>query len=386
VIAETIGKILFVLLVVMGAFLPLITWVERKQSALIQDRVGANRADLAGITVLGLLHPLTDVLKLFAKEDFVPEGANRVMHLLAPVISLVPAIVMLAVVPFAGVYDFGGERPFSFVIADVDWGLLFVFAVGSIAAYGTVISGWASNNNWALLGSLRASAQMISYEVTMGLSVVGLFMCFQTLSLQEMSLAQDSTFRLLGFLEHFGVVDTLPAWLGWLQLPTWGIFLQPLGFVMFLTCIMAENKRPPFDLPEAESELVAGYHLEYSGMRWGLFYTAEFLEVPVIGCIVTAAFLGGWSIPFLDTQTLISGIGGTFGTGFATGLALVLQLLAFLAKVIVMIWLQMTIRWSLPRFRYDQVMDLCWKILLPLSLANVFVTGAVILWMKELGA
>ena len=385
-IAETIGKILFVLLVVMGAFLPLITWVERKQSALIQDRVGANRADLAGITVLGLLHPLTDVLKLFAKEDFVPEGANRVMHLLAPVISLVPAIVMLAVVPFAGVYDFGGERPFSFVIADVDWGLLFVFAVGSIAAYGTVISGWASNNNWALLGSLRASAQMISYEVTMGLSVVGLFMCFQTLSLQEMSLAQDSTFRLLGFLEHFGVVDTLPAWLGWLQLPTWGIFLQPLGFVMFLTCIMAENKRPPFDLPEAESELVAGYHLEYSGMRWGLFYTAEFLEVPVIGCIVTATFLGGWSIPFLDTQTLISGIGGTFGTGFATGLALVLQLLAFLAKVIVMIWLQMTIRWSLPRFRYDQVMDLCWKILLPLSLANVFVTGAVILWMKELGA
>jgi len=386
VIGETIGKILFVLLVVMGAFLPMITWVERKQSAVIQDRVGANRADLAGITVLGLLHPLADVLKLFAKEDFVPQGANRVMHLLAPVISLVPAIVMLAVVPFAGVYDFGGERPFSFVIADVDWGLLFVFAVGSIAAYGTVISGWASNNNWALLGSLRASAQMISYEVTMGLSVVGLFMCFQTLSLQEMSLAQDSSFRLLGFLEHFGVVETLPAWLAWLQLPTWGIFLQPLGFVMFLACIMAENKRPPFDLPEAESELVAGYHLEYSGMRWGLFYTAEFLEVPVIGCIVTATFLGGWSIPFLDTQTLISGIGGTFGSGFATGLVLILQLLAFLAKVVVMIWLQMTIRWSLPRFRYDQVMDLCWKIMLPLSLANIFVTGAVILWLKDLGA
>jgi NADH-quinone oxidoreductase subunit H len=383
---ETIGKILFVMLVVMGAFLPMITWVERKQSAVIQDRVGANRADIAGITVLGLLHPLTDVLKLFSKEDFVPDGANRVMHLLAPVIALVPAIITLAVVPFAGVYDFGGDEPFSFVIADLDWGMLYVFAVGSIAAYGTIISGWASNNNWALLGSLRASAQMISYEVTMGLAIVGLFMCYQTLSLQQMSLAQDSTFRLLGFLEHFGIFATLPAWLDWIRLPTWGIFLQPLGFVMFLTCIMAENKRPPFDLPEAESELVAGYHLEYSGMRWGLFYTAEFLEVPVIGCIVAALFLGGWSIPYLDTETLISGIGGTFGQGFATGLTLVLHVHAFLAKVIFMIWLQMLIRWSLPRFRYDQVMDLCWKIMLPLSLANVFVTGVVILWMKELGA
>jgi NADH-quinone oxidoreductase subunit H len=155
---------------------------------------------------------------------------------------------------------------------------------------------------------------------------------------------------------------------------------------MFLTCIMAENKRPPFDLPEAESELVAGYHLEYSGMRWGLFYTAEFLEVPVIGCLVTAAFLGGWSIPYLDTQTLIAGVGGVFGEGFATGVAMLLQVGAFFVKVIVMIWLQMTIRWSLPRFRYDQVMDLCWKIMLPLSLANVFVTGLVILWLKDLGA
>jgi len=382
---ETIGKILFVMVVVMGAFLPMITWVERKQSAVIQDRVGANRADIAGITVLGLLHPLADVFKLFAKEDFVPAGANRVMHLLAPVIALVPAIITLAVVPFAGVYDFGGAEPFNFVIADVDWGVLYIFAVGSIAAYGTIIAGWASNNNWALLGSLRASAQMISYEVTMGLSIVGLFMCFQTLSLQQMSLAQDSTFRLLGFLEHFGLFTTLPAWLAWIQVPTWGIFLQPLGFIMFLTCIMAENKRPPFDLPEAESELVAGYHLEYSGMRWGLFYTAEFLEVPVIGCIVAALFLGGWSIPYLDTETLVSGIGGVFGQGFATGLTLVLHVHVFLAKVVFMIWLQMLIRWSMPRFRYDQVMDLCWKIMLPLSLANIFVTGVVVLWLKELG-
>jgi len=385
VIVEAVVKILFMLLVVMAAFLPIITWVERKQSAVMQDRIGANRAEIAGITVLGMLHPLSDVLKLFAKEDFVPDGANKVMHLLAPIIALVPAIIMLAVVPFGGVYDFGGERPLSLVIADVDWGLLYVFAVGSIAAYGTVISGWASNNNWALLGSLRASAQMLSYEVTMGLSIVGLFMCFQTLSLQDMSLAQDSTFRLLGFLEHFGLFETLPAWLSWIRLPTWGIFLQPLGFIMFLTCLMAENKRPPFGLPEGETEIVAGYHLEYSGMRWGLFYTAEFLEIPVIGCIIAAAFLGGWSIPFLDTETLIAGIGGVFGEGFGTGLTVILHVSAFFVKVIFMIWLQMLIRWSMPQFRYDQVMDLCWKIMLPLSLANVFVTGIVILWLKELG-
>ena len=384
-IVEAVVKILFMLLVVMAAFLPIITWVERKQSAVMQDRIGANRAEIAGITVLGMLHPLSDVLKLFAKEDFVPDGANKVMHLLAPIIALVPAIIMLAVVPFGGVYDFGGERPLSLVIADVDWGLLYVFAVGSIAAYGTVISGWASNNNWALLGSLRASAQMLSYEVTMGLSIVGLFMCFQTLSLQDMSLAQDSTFRLLGFLEHFGLFETLPAWLSWIRLPTWGIFLQPLGFIMFLTCLMAENKRPPFGLPEGETEIVAGYHLEYSGMRWGLFYTAEFLEIPVIGCIIAAAFLGGWSIPFLDTETLIAGIGGVFGEGFGTGLTVILHVSAFFVKVIFMIWLQMLIRWSMPQFRYDQVMDLCWKIMLPLSLANVFVTGIVILWLKEFG-
>jgi len=384
-VIEVLLKIGFILAVVMGAFLPVITWVERKQSAVMQDRIGANRADIAGITVLGLLHPLSDVLKLFSKEDFVPEGANRWLHLAAPVVALVPAIIMLAVVPFGGIYQFG-DTTLNLVIADIDWGLLYVFAIGSIAAYGTVISGWASNNNWALLGSLRASAQIISYEVTMGLAIVGLFMCFGTLSLVEMGLAQDTTFRIFGFLEAFGWVESVPGALAWIQLPTWGIFLQPLGFIMFLTCIMAENKRPPFDLPEGESELVSGYFLEYSGMRFGLFYTAEFLEVPVIGCIVTATFLGGWSIPWVSTQELIGAIQPVFGEGFATGLTMLLHVGSFFFKVIVMIWLQMTIRWTLPRFRYDQVMDLCWKIMLPLSLANIFVTGAVVLWIQGLGS
>jgi NADH-quinone oxidoreductase subunit H len=376
-----IAKLLFIVLVVAGLFLPLITWVERKQSAVMQDRIGANRADVGGLTLLGLLHPAADVLKLLAKEDVVPTGANRVLHQLAPVIALVPAIVTLAVIPFGGTYTLA-DTTFSLVVADIDWGILFVFAVGSLATYGAVMAGWASNSNWGLLGSMRASAQMISYEVTMGLSVVGLFMCYGTLKLTEMAAFQDDSFRIFGFLEQlFGVA--VPGFLSWMTLPTWGILLQPLGFILFLTCIMAENKRPPFDAPEGESELVAGYHMEYSGMRFGLFYTAEFLEVPVIGTIVTSLFLGGWSIPWLSTADIIGGISGVFGHGFATGVCIVMHVLSFLLKVVAMIWLQMALRWTLPRFRYDQVMDLCWKMILPLSIANVFVTGLVILFLER---
>jgi NADH-quinone oxidoreductase subunit H len=240
---ELVVKTLFIILVMMGAFLPLITWVERKQAAIMQDRIGANRADLFGIRAIGLLHPAADVLKLFTKEDVVPRGANRIMHLAAPVIALVPAIITLAVVPYGATYDFGGG-PLSLVVADIDWGLLYVFAVGSIATYGTVIAGWASNNNWSLLGSLRASAQMISYEVTLGLSVVGVFMVFQTLRLTDMAYAQDQSFRLLGFLELFGLVQDL-GWLGWLRIPQWGIFLQPLGFLMFLSSTPPNSSKCP---------------------------------------------------------------------------------------------------------------------------------------------
>jgi NADH-quinone oxidoreductase subunit H len=260
--------------------------------------------------------------------------------------------------------------------------MLYVFAVGSLATYGAVIAGWASNNNWSLLGSMRASSQMISYEVTMGLSVVGLFMAYGTLKLPEMAAFQDQTFRLLGFVEHFALVETLPAWLAWIQLPMWGISLQPLGFILFLTCIMAENKRPPFDAPEGESEIIAGYHMEYSGMRFGLFYTAEFLEVPVIGMLVATLFLGGWAIPWLPQAAIIGGVTPVFGEGFATAFCMILHVVSFLVKTIVLIWLQMALRWTLPRFRYDQVMDLCWKMILPLSIANIFATGAVILFLQ----
>ena len=377
---EVVVKTLFILLVVVGALAPVITWVERKQSAVMQDRIGANRADVAGITLLGLLHPAADVLKLLAKEDVVPLGANRFMHLISPLIAAVPAIVGYAVIPFGGVYQFG-DTTLSLVAADPDWGLLYIFAIGSIATYGTVMAGWSSNNNWSLLGGMRAAAQMISYEVTMGLSVVGVFMVFQTLKLTDMALAQDTTFRVLGFLDVLFDLP-VPAWLDWVRLPAWGIFYQPLAFLMFLAAIMAENKRPPFDAPEGESEIIAGFHLEYSGMRFGLFYMSEFIEVIVIAGLVATIFLGGWAIPYLSTQTIIGGLGSVLGTGFATALCMLLHFGCFMTKVVVMIWLQMALRWTLPRFRYDQVMDLCWKILLPLSLANIFVTGFVMLLVE----
>ncbi|MBW2234193.1 MAG: NADH-quinone oxidoreductase subunit H [Deltaproteobacteria bacterium] len=367
-----------------ASFAPVVTWVERKQSAVMQDRIGANRADLFGIRILGLLHPAADVIKLIFKEDVVPEGANRVMHLVAPLIAAVGAIISFAVIPYGGRYTFG-DTTISLVAADIDWGLLYIFAVGSIAAYGTVIAGWASNNNWSLLGSLRAAAQMISYEVTMGLSVVGIFMVFGTLKMSEMAFAQDATFRVLGFLEVFGLLEALPIWLDWIRLPLWGVFLQPLGFIMFLTAVMAENKRAPFDMPEGESEIVAGYHTEYSGMRFGLFFMAEFIEVIVIAALMTAIFLGGWSIPWLTTATLVGGLEPFLGNDLANLVAMVAHVLTFIIKVVVMIGLQMALRWSLPRFRYDQTMDLCWKILLPLSIANVFVTGTIILLLKGLG-
>jgi NADH-quinone oxidoreductase subunit H len=197
-----------------------------------------------------------------------------------------------------------------------------------------------------------------------------------------MALAQDQTFRIFGFLERLFAIP-VPVWLDWLRLPRWGIFLQPLAFVMFLAAIMAENKRAPFDIPEGESEIVAGYHTEYSGMRFGLFFMSEFIEVVVIAGLVTTIFLGGWSIPYLSQETIIGAVSSVFGVGFATGLCLILHVLTFFLKVIAMIWLQMTLRWSLPRFRYDQVMDLCWKILLPLSIANIFVTGLVLLAIQE---
>ena len=351
----TLVKIFFILAVTVGFFAPILTWVERKQSAIMQDRIGANRADILGFTALGLFHAVADALKMFTKEDFIPDGANRMLHTLSPIIALIPAILTFAVVPFGGAYNIFGKEV-NLVISDLDVGLLFVFAIASIATYGYVVAGWSSNNNWSLLGSMRTASQMISYEVTMGLTIIGVLMVYSTMKLTEIGAIQEDFFR-------------------------WGIFLYPLGFFMFLTASIAENKRIPFDNPEAESEIVAGYFTEYSGLKFGMFFMAEFVEMVTIGAIVTILFFGAWNIPFVTTADLIS----TFdflGTTGANIITMLIQVGVFFAKVIFFIWFQMTIRWTLPRFRYDQIMKLGWKILLPLSLANVVVTGIVILALQ----
>ncbi|MFQ5483296.1 MAG: NADH-quinone oxidoreductase subunit NuoH [Nitrospinaceae bacterium] len=356
-LAVTLAKIMFILAVTVGFFAPVLTWVERKQSAIMQDRIGANRADIMGFTALGLFHILADALKMFAKEDFIPRGANKFLHTLSPIIALVPAILTFAVVPFGGKYEIFGVKV-NLIISDLDVGLLFVFAIASLATYGYVVAGWSSNNNWSLLGSMRTASQMISYEVTMGLTIIGVLMVYGTMQLDEIGAAQESFWK-------------------------WGIFLQPLGFLMFLAASIAENKRIPFDNPEAESELVAGYFTEYSGLKFGMFFMAEFIEIVTIAAIVTVLFFGGWHIPFITTQGMIDFFTYSWtGASLANIVVMCIQVGVFFAKVCFFIFVQMTIRWTLPRFRYDQIMKLGWKILLPLSLANVVITGVVILLVK----
>ena len=351
----TTAKVLFIFGLNMGVFAPLLTWVERKQSALMQDRIGANRADILGFSMIGLFHPIADAIKMLAKEDFIPEGANKIMHTLSPIICVVPALLTFAVIPFGGEYVIGGKH-IKLVIADLDVGLIFIFAISSLATYGTVIAGWSSNNNWSLLGSLRASAQMISYEVAMGFTLVGVFMVYGSLQLTQIGAAQESFFR-------------------------WGIFLQPLGFFMFLACAIAENKRAPFDVAEGESEIIAGYFLEYSGLKFGMFYMAEFLEIVTISAMVTTLFFGAWHIPFISSALILSMLSFLNET-LANIILMLIHISVFWVKVIFFIWFQMTIRWTLPRFRYDQIMKLGWKILLPLSLANILITGVVILLLQ----
>ena len=350
-LAITMVKILFILAVTVGFFAPVLTWVERKQSAIMQDRIGANRADIMGFTALGLFHIIADALKMFMKEDFIPQGANKALHTLSPIIALVPAIATFAVVPFGGQYTLWGKEV-NLVISDLDVGLLFVFAISSIATYGYVVAGWSSNNNWSLLGAMRTASQMISYEVTMGLTIIGVLMAFSSMQLTVIGAAQETGY--------------------------WGIIMQPLGFLMFFTAAIAENKRVPFDAPEAESELVAGYFTEYSGLKFGMFFMAEFIEMVTIGAIMTILFFGAWHIPFLSTATLLS-MFDFLGDDFSNLVVMLIHVGVFFGKVTFFIFVQMIIRWTLPRFRYDQIMKLGWKILLPLSLLNIVGTGLFIL-------
>jgi NADH-quinone oxidoreductase subunit H len=370
-------KIVFVLLIIL-TFAPVLIWAERRQSAMIQDRVGPHRAGIKigdkNITLAGLLHPLADALKFVWKEDFIPPKADKLLHSLAPIIALVPAISVFAVIPFGGTLYldhlmdvlepgqlFDG-RAISLQVANVNVGILYVFAIAGTGVVGAAIAGYSSDSKYALLGGVRAAGQMVSYEVTLGLALVGCFMVYDTLQLQEM-IAWQRTPR---------------DWLGGFS--AWGILVQPLAFFLFFTAAIAETKRIPFDVPEGESELAAGYFTEYSGMKFGMFFMGEFVEVITSSAIIIALFLGGYDLPFLEDYGF-DFFGAVIGVPHVGVVAL--QVITFIVKLVIIIWLQLMIRWSLPRFRYDQIMQLCWKLLLPLSLLNILATGVFILLLGE---
>lgn len=325
------------------------TWVERKQSALIQDRIGANRAPIFGFTMLGMFHGMADVLKMFTKEDIVPQNADRALHTLAPFFSVFFALVTFAAIPFGPPLVIG-ERTINFQVAEIDAALLYIFAMLSLGVYGVILAGFASRNNYAILGGLRATAQMISYEIALGVSILGVVMVYGTMNLAAMVEAQGET------------------WFGWI--PQWGIFCQPIGFIVFLTASLAETKRLPFDLPEGESEII-GYFVEYSGMKFGMFFLTDFLETIVVAALATTLFFGGWQVPFLSPDDV------------PNWLFVLLGFASFSIKGLIFCFLFMQLRWTVPRFRYDQLMDLGWKGLFPISVANVVVTAVVLYLLGE---
>ncbi|MGH7822485.1 MAG: complex I subunit 1/NuoH family protein [Candidatus Binatia bacterium] len=350
----------------------LLLWVERKGSALIQNRIGANRANLFGVMPFntGLVNTMmADPVKMFTKEDFVPAGADHFLHWLAPFLSVWPILITFACIPFGDELRIG-DRVIPLQVASLNVGVLYILATISIGVYGVVLAGWASNNRWSLLGGIRGSAQMISYELAMGLSLVAAVMTYGTLDLQEMTRAQGTS--LAAWLD-FGspVLDWIPAW---------GIWFQPLAFLIFLTAGMAESKRVPFDLPESESELISGYYTEYSGGKQATFMFADFAEIVLVSALVTTLFFGGWQVPFLTREGFAFPWGGTLALPHL--LIVILQITAFLAKVFFFCWFQILVRWTVPRFRYDQLMQLGWKGLLPLSLINVVLTSVVILLLQ----
>ena len=311
------------LVTIVAGWVAYATYLERKISAFMQARLGPMR-----VGPWGLLQPIADAIKLLTKEDFIPDKADRGLFFIAPYIAVASAFIVLAVVPFAP--DWG-------VITDINIGLLFVLAVSSVGVLALILAGWSSNSKYALLGALRSSAQMVSYEVALGLSIIGALMFARTLSLSGIVNAQ--------------ALDSV-----------WYVFYQPVGFLIFLVSGIAENNRAPFDLPEAESELVAGFHTEYSGMRWSLFFMAEYAAMVVVTAVATTIYLGGWYFPFVYGLTEAKGYHNLY---------VIVSLLVFVIKVAVVLYLYFWLRWTLPHFRYDQLMDIGWKWLIPSALINI---------------
>ncbi|MCM2278039.1 MAG: NADH-quinone oxidoreductase subunit NuoH [Oligoflexia bacterium] len=342
-----------VILVIILSVAPVMAWVERRGSALMQNRLGPNR-----IGPLGLFQSICDAIKFLFKEDPIPGHVSKFYYALAPVVSLVPAFMTFAVVPFASTIEVDG-RVLGFQLADLNVGLLYVFSVASLGVYGIIMGGWSSNNKFALLGGLRSSSQMISYELSLGLSVIGIIMAFSSVHLGEIVQGQAEVFRQIGPF-------VLPEWL---QVPKWGILVQPLGFIIFITAAFAETNRLPFDLPEGESEIVAGYHLEYGAMKFSMFMMAEYINMFVASSLIATLYFGGYhGLHWVLNLVPLEGMSREW-------MRIALELGAFFLKVAFFMWFFVWVRWTLPRFRYDQVMELGWKVMLPISLANIFLTA-----------
>lgn len=314
------------------------TYAERKVSAVLQDRIGPNRAG-----PFGLLQPLADGVKFFMKEEIIPTSANKFLFILGPSIAMMTACLSGAVIPWGDTLEIG-ESIVKLQVTDINIGVLYIFAIVSIGVYGVMIGGWASNNKFSLMGAIRASSQMISYEIAMGLSIIALIMTTGTLSVGEI-VQQQATGH-------------------------WNILYQPLGFFIFMICAFAECNRTPFDLPECETELIGGYHTEYSSMKLGLYLFSEYINMFISSAVMSAFFFGGYDIPYIELLNLDHNLVTILGTGF------------FFFKIIMFILLFMWVRWTLPRFRYDQLMNLGWKIMIPLAIINIIITGTCILLFK----
>jgi NADH-quinone oxidoreductase subunit H len=316
------------------------TFSERKVAAVLQDRPGPNRAG-----PMGLLQPLADGLKLIMKEEIIPNSASKGLFILGPAMAMTAALMTCAVIPWSSSVELFG-RKIDLQIADINIGILYVFGVVSMGVYGIMIGGWASNNKFSLMAALRGASQAISYELAMGLALIAVLMISGSLSLKT-------------------IVDQQMAPGAW-----WNIVYQPLGFILFFVCAMAECNRTPFDLPEAENELNMGYHQEYSSMKLGFYLFAEYVNMIMSSAVMASLYFGGYDVPFLDESTL------------APNIAAIIGVVSLLTKIVIFLFLFMWIRWTIPRFRYDQLMNLGWKSLIPLALVNMLATGAVILWQQ----
>lgn len=340
-LALIIEKFIFITVIILTSLVIAMytTYAERKVAGFIQDRLGPNRAG-----PFGLLQPLADGLKLFFKEEIIPNSANKFLFVLGPALAMITAMLTSAVVPWGNKVELFG-RSIELQIADINIGILYVFGVVSLGVYGIMIGGWASNNKYSLMGGLRAASQIISYELAMGIALIALLMVTGTLSLREMVQQQMNG--------------------------NWNILYQPLGFLIFLICVFAECNRTPFDLPEAENELVGGYHSEYSSMKLGFYLFSEYVNMFIASAVMSSLYFGGYDMPFVDESQLTANVAALVGAA------------ALLVKIVFFLFLFMWVRWTIPRFRYDQLMNLGWKGLIPLALANMLVTGAVILFLNK---